>query len=190
MRVDAQHKRRAILESATALFRSKGFDAVSMSDVAIAARVGAGTLYRHFPNKAALYGAIPWNRPGEVEAAAENALRHNGTAQRLSAWLKAHAELLIVNPGYATQLTGAFGRSDSPLAARCDAHLSAARRVIDALGPALRPDVDALTLCRLTGAVAMATEMVNLPLASVEELLDVVAAGLLAKPLETAARVS
>ena len=56
-RADARRNREAILEGARALFAEHGYDA-QMDDVARAAGVGVGTVYRHFPNKEDLLEAL------------------------------------------------------------------------------------------------------------------------------------
>jgi AcrR family transcriptional regulator len=56
MRIDAQHNRTRILEVAHDLL-AESSDA-SLNSIARAAGVGAGTLYRHFPNREALVLAV------------------------------------------------------------------------------------------------------------------------------------
>jgi len=53
LRADARRNRERILESARLVFAEHGADA-QMDDVAHRARVGVGTVYRHFPTKEAL----------------------------------------------------------------------------------------------------------------------------------------
>lgn len=57
MRADARRNRELIVRAATRVFMTDG-EAVSMEDIARAAGLGVGTLYRHFPDRAALLALI------------------------------------------------------------------------------------------------------------------------------------
>lgn len=57
-RADAARNRGRILEAAERLFAERGVDGVSMDDVAAAARVGKGTLYRRFGDRSGLAIAV------------------------------------------------------------------------------------------------------------------------------------
>jgi AcrR family transcriptional regulator len=57
-RADAARNRRRILEAAAALVAERGIEAISMDDVARAACVGTGTLYRRFGDRAGLALAL------------------------------------------------------------------------------------------------------------------------------------
>jgi AcrR family transcriptional regulator len=57
-RADAARNRRRILEAAAELVRDRGIEHVSMDDVARAACVGTGTLYRRFGDRAGLALAL------------------------------------------------------------------------------------------------------------------------------------
>src|SRR3954454_10530708 len=57
LRADARRNRQAVIEAARKLFADQGLDA-QMPDVAKAAKVGVGTVYRHFPTKHDLLAAL------------------------------------------------------------------------------------------------------------------------------------
>jgi AcrR family transcriptional regulator len=57
LRADARRNRQAVIDAAKQLFAEKGLDA-QMPDLARAANVGVGTVYRHFPTKDELIAAI------------------------------------------------------------------------------------------------------------------------------------
>ena len=57
-RADAARNRRRIMEAATMLVGERGIDKVSMDDVARAAGVGTGTLYRRFGDRSGLAHAL------------------------------------------------------------------------------------------------------------------------------------
>lgn len=57
-RADAARNRAAILEAAARLFAERGVEAVSMDQVAAAAGVGKGTLFRRFGDKSGLAAAL------------------------------------------------------------------------------------------------------------------------------------
>jgi AcrR family transcriptional regulator len=57
LRADARRNREKVLAAARAVFAEQGVDA-QMDDVARRADVGVGTVYRHFPTKDALLGAL------------------------------------------------------------------------------------------------------------------------------------
>src|ERR1019366_9690723 len=51
-------RREALLNAASELFSSRGFDAVTVSEIALAADLATGTVYNYFPTKTALLLAI------------------------------------------------------------------------------------------------------------------------------------
>jgi AcrR family transcriptional regulator len=61
LRVDARRNREAVFAAAKELFADQGLDA-QMPDVARAANVGVGTVYRHFPTKDDLIAAMAAER--------------------------------------------------------------------------------------------------------------------------------
>ena len=61
LRVDARRNRERILEAAREAFAADGL-AVPLDEIARCAGVGAGTVYRHFPTKEALFEAVVLGR--------------------------------------------------------------------------------------------------------------------------------
>src|ERR671924_1383706 len=61
LRADARRNHEAIIVAAKKLFADEGLDA-QMPDVAKAAKVGVGTVYRHFPTKEDLIAALAADR--------------------------------------------------------------------------------------------------------------------------------
>ncbi len=65
LRADAQRNRRLLLEAAAEAFAQRGID-VSASEIAARAGVAKGTLFRHFPTKSDLVGAVLIDRMSRV----------------------------------------------------------------------------------------------------------------------------
>jgi AcrR family transcriptional regulator len=61
LRADARRNREAVIAAAKKLFADEGLDA-QMPDIAKAAKVGVGTIYRHFPTKDDLIAALAAER--------------------------------------------------------------------------------------------------------------------------------
>jgi AcrR family transcriptional regulator len=97
-RADAARNRRRILAAAEELFAARGAEPVSMEDIARAAGVGKGTLYRRFPDRAAIAVALL----DEHERALQERLLGGPSplgpgappAERLAAFYAAMVELL------------------------------------------------------------------------------------------------
>jgi len=73
MRADAVRNRRKILEAAERQISTQGPD-TGMDEIAVAAGVAVGTLYRHFPTKADLVAAVIAQYVSEVADDAEASL--------------------------------------------------------------------------------------------------------------------
>jgi AcrR family transcriptional regulator len=65
LRADARRNRDRVLEAARSAFGAEGSD-VSLDEIARRAGVGAGTVYRHFATKEALFEAVVFDRIGEL----------------------------------------------------------------------------------------------------------------------------
>src|SRR5258707_2113968 len=73
---DAQRNRKAVLAAAKRLFADRGLD-VQMPDVASAAKVGVGTVYRHFATKDDLIAALVAERFERMAEKGREALEHD-----------------------------------------------------------------------------------------------------------------
>jgi AcrR family transcriptional regulator len=97
-RADAARNRIRVLEAAEKLFAERGVDAVTMDDVAGAAGVGKGTLYRRFGDKGGLAMALLDQRERELQAQILTGPPPLGPgaepADRLGAFIEAYLELL------------------------------------------------------------------------------------------------
>ncbi|MGW2377717.1 TetR/AcrR family transcriptional regulator [Kitasatospora sp. NPDC001683] len=98
-RADAARNRTAILEAAATLFAQHGVEAVSMDQVAAAAGVGKGTLFRRFGDKSGLATALLDTR----ERVLQEAILHGPpplgpgapAEERLTAFVNAYLDYLL-----------------------------------------------------------------------------------------------
>ncbi|MDS0136929.1 MULTISPECIES: helix-turn-helix domain-containing protein [unclassified Amycolatopsis] len=97
-RADAARNRIRVLEAAEKLFAERGVDAVTMDDVAGAAGVGKGTLYRRFGDKGGLAMALLDERERELQERIITGPPPLGPgaepADRVGAFIEAYLELL------------------------------------------------------------------------------------------------
>jgi AcrR family transcriptional regulator len=85
-RADAQRNRERILEVARDAFTRSGANA-SLDDIAKQARVGPGTLYRHFPTREELLQAVYRSEIEKLAAAEQKLAQSMPPIEALRAWL-------------------------------------------------------------------------------------------------------
>ncbi len=91
LRRDAERNLQRILATARRVFAARGLGA-TLDDIAAAAGVGVGTVYRRFPNKKALLKALFGNKIRELVEIAQEALQQPSGWQGLCFFLeRAHA---------------------------------------------------------------------------------------------------
>jgi AcrR family transcriptional regulator len=103
VRADARRNREAVLEAARKLFAEKGFE-TGMDEVARKAKVGVGTVYRHFPTKEDLFDALMTRRFETLTARAREAVEEaeNGDAwEAFRSFIEFDAELQAGDKGLA-----------------------------------------------------------------------------------------
>lgn len=96
LRADAARNRARILEAAEAVFARDGLTA-SMSDIAEAAGLGVGTLYRRFASKATLVEAIFRHRVDDLIAIIDQCRTHSTAWNGLTALMRLYVDALVSN---------------------------------------------------------------------------------------------
>lgn len=107
-RSDGQRNRESIIQAAKVAFTENGAGA-SLDDIAQKAGVGAGTLYRHFPSREALLGAVYQAEVEKLADAAEQLGRALPPLEALRAWLLLFIEYLATKKIIAAALSGLVG---------------------------------------------------------------------------------
>lgn len=87
LRADAARNRARVLDVAYATFAAEGLS-VPIDEVARRAGVGAGTVYRHFPTKEALFTAVIENRMQRLVDDGHALLETEGPGEALFAFLR------------------------------------------------------------------------------------------------------
>lgn len=124
-RADAQRNRDHILDIAAQYFSEHGVSG-SLDAIAKKAGVGAGTLYRHFPNREALLAALLTARDEEL-VSRRDAIRAGATdaASGLEQWLKALIDWAGAFDGLPEPLRAAATTTESsPLGITCQGFIT------------------------------------------------------------------
>jgi len=95
-RADAQRNRQNVLETADRLFAERGA-AVSLNEIATAAGVGAGTVYRHFPTKDALLATVLDQRLSQLGEYGERALAMADPGEAFRRYLRFITDQALAN---------------------------------------------------------------------------------------------
>ena len=98
LRKDAERNRRRILAAAAEVFTERGLEA-TLDDVARQAGVGVGTVYRRFPDKAALVDALFEERIDTLADLATGALGADDPWEGLAGFMLTAAETLSTDKG-------------------------------------------------------------------------------------------
>lgn len=88
---EAQERKNEILDAAERLFREKGFDHTSTSDILSEVGIARGTLYYHFQSKEEIMDAVIERMLGQMLAEAKELVRHKEipVLQRLTLAIRA-----------------------------------------------------------------------------------------------------
>ncbi len=178
-RADALRNEQALLAAAAAVFVTSGVDA-PVRDIAAAAGVGMGTMYRHFPTRADLVVAVYRH---QVEACAEAGpvLLANGGSPHaaLGQWVNLFVDFLVTKHGLASALQPDSVGFDAlhayfldRLVPVCAQLLAAATQVGE-----ISTDIDALELMYGIGNLCVGAD--NDPRYDARRMVELLIAGLL-----------
>lgn len=176
-RADARRNRRRVLDAARLLFAERGLD-VPMDEIAAAAGVGVGTVYRHFPNKEELLSALVDYRFSILAEAAREALEDPDPWNGFADFMRRSAKLMVDDRGVSEAM--------DQRAAMCDEAASRAelvelsdrllRRAQEA--GAVRPDVVQADIPNLLCGLGRATGARAGALEGAERYVEIMLAGL------------
>jgi AcrR family transcriptional regulator len=117
LRRDAQRNRDAIVTAARQLFCDLGLEA-PLEEIARRAGVGIGTLYRHFPSRAALLDAVLADTVHAHVQAAEQALANPDPWEGFAVYLEATCRLQAADRGLNDAMGMRFPRATAVEAAK------------------------------------------------------------------------
>lgn len=181
LRADAERNRRRLLEAAQTLFRERGLD-VGVAEIAEAAGVGRGTLFRNFACKEDLIAAIVAERMHEVVAVGQ-ALLDSPDPKPEDALFQFLGEMV----GRQQVDRGLFEALDDTWLARDEIRAGHAEVVgmVDLLltraqdSGSVRPDVGAMDVLMLfKGACAAAAAFASADAAAIDRQLDLIRASI------------
>jgi AcrR family transcriptional regulator len=102
-RADAERNRRLLLDAAQRAFTGHG-EQVALERIAKQAGVGIGTLYRHFPTRAALVEAVYRNELARLQERADELLAERPPAEAMRIWMDRFADYVATKRGMADTL--------------------------------------------------------------------------------------
>ena len=178
IRVDAQRNEQALLDAATAVFVKSGVQA-PVRDIAAAAGVGMGTIYRHFPTRADLVVAVYRH---QVEACAEAGpvlLAKSGSPHAaLGQWVNLFVDFLVTKHGLATVLQPGSAGFDALHAYFIGRLLPVCAQLLEAAAQAgeISADIDAYQLMRGIGSLCIGAD--NDPRYNARRMVELLIAGL------------
>jgi AcrR family transcriptional regulator len=161
MRADARRNYEALLTAARELFLEQGCDA-PLDEVAKRAGVGAGTLYRHFPSRPDLLGAVYVTDIDEMCDAAEK-LTDLDPGQALGTYMDLHLSFGMRNSGIKKAMREMLADVDPQpeVLTLCKTRMTeiAGGMLIRAQqAGAARKDVDPVTFLRMIHGIALACD--------------------------------
>jgi AcrR family transcriptional regulator len=159
MRADARRNCELLIATAREVFTEKGAEA-PLDEIAKRAGVGAGTLYRHFPNRESLVEAVYRGEVDTLACLADELLAEYEPPEALTRWMREQVRFVNHRRGLAVTLKLALSPGSDTMNWCRDRLLAAAGALVDAGKAAgtIRPDVLPFDLLRLGHGLAVASE--------------------------------
>jgi AcrR family transcriptional regulator len=176
-RADAQRNRERILEVAKQVFTRRGAEA-SMDEIAKRAKIGPGTLYRHFPTRDDLLAAVYIS---EVEKLAEAQKKFSAElppAKALRAWMLVFIDYIAAKKIIVPALNAMAG-GPSRVFQQTNRLMEEAAKALASRAVAsgdLRPDVDPMDMLRVIYGVSSAGSTDDWP-AKARRFVDILIQG-------------
>jgi AcrR family transcriptional regulator len=158
VRADVQRNLDALLRAAMTVFAASGVDA-PVREIAEAAKVGVGTVYRHFPQRSDLVSAVFRHEVDACADAAPTLAATHGPGEALGLWLQRYVDFIAAKRGLAAALHSGDPAFEA-LPAYFDARLRPALRdLVDAAVAAgeVRADIEPSDLLSAVASLSMQT---------------------------------
>ncbi|SRR5260221_7961221 len=178
-RADAQRNEQALLAAAAAVFVTSGVKA-PVRDIAAAAGVGMGTMYRHFPTRADLVVALYRHQVEACAKAGPILLAKGGSPHAaLSQWVNLFVDFLVTKHGLAAILQSDSDGFDALHAYFLDRLVPVCAQLLEACAQAgeIRADIDAYELMRGIGSLCVGGDLD--PRYNARRMVELLIAGLL-----------
>jgi AcrR family transcriptional regulator len=176
-RADAQRNRERILEVAKQVFTRRGAEA-SMDEIARRAKIGPGTLYRHFPTRDDLLAAVYISEVEKLAEAQRQFSAELAPLEALRAWMLVFVDYLsakkIIAPALNAMAGGPSRVYEQSTRLMEDAANALARCAV-ASGD-LRPDVDPMDMLRAIYGVSSTSSADDGP-AKARDFVDILIRG-------------
>ena len=160
LRADAARNRARLLEAATTLFAERGVE-TSLDEVAKAAGVGIGTLYRNFPTREDLVVAVYGAQIDALDARSRELAASEDPGEALREWMRGFVDFYAVKQGMVTLLRTMMNgsRSEHFQQTRETLRLAAERMLTPAIeAGVIRQDVAAPELLRALGGICLTSD--------------------------------
>jgi AcrR family transcriptional regulator len=159
-RADARRNEQTLLAAAARVFVASGVEA-PVRDIAAAAGVGMGTIYRHFPTRADLIVAVYRHQVDACAEAGPALLASGGTPHAaLAQWIDLFVDFLITKHGLAAALQSDKARFETLHADFLDRLVPVCGHLLDAAADAgeIRPGMEAYALLRAVGNLCVGAD--------------------------------